>query len=361
MSPSVSVLVPVYNGMPYLRQCLESLCSQTLQDAEFICINDGSTDETFQVLEEFARQDTRFRIVSKQNSGYGASMNRGLDEARGIYVGILEADDWAEPHTFAALIDLAQNHGNPDIVKANHYRFLDDNASAMGDTQSDHQETFVDNYPQEACGMILCPAQEVPQHILLSIPAIWAAIYRRDFIEKAKLRFLETPGAAYQDTSFVYNAWLAAETAYLTHDAFIHYRFGNEGSSTVSSGQADALRSEWHAVETFAYQLSVHDWLAPYMTAKKFQSYEWNMRRIAQNTQLSFALAAAEEFRVAQQNGHIMRALYSDAQWRRLQEWIAEPYLSVLNARVINKRTNGSRAILLRLRRNLRRKAANLG
>ena len=79
--PSVSVLVPIYNVERYLPQCLEALCSQTLRDLEIVAVNDGSTDGSLSVLQEWARKDERIVIVDKPNSGYGASMNCGIEAA----------------------------------------------------------------------------------------------------------------------------------------------------------------------------------------------------------------------------------------------------------------------------------------
>ena len=82
-NPSVSILVPICNVERYLRECLDSLVNQTLKDIEIICLDDGSTDASLAVVEEFARRDPRIVVVSKPNSGYGDSMNKGLDLARG--------------------------------------------------------------------------------------------------------------------------------------------------------------------------------------------------------------------------------------------------------------------------------------
>ena len=86
----VSVLVPVYNVRKYLAQCLDSLAAQTMDDIEFICIDDGSTDGSEKMLDEYAEKDRRFHVIHKANSGYGASMNVGLHAARGEYIGIVE-------------------------------------------------------------------------------------------------------------------------------------------------------------------------------------------------------------------------------------------------------------------------------
>lgn len=89
----VSILVPCCNVEKYLHQCLDSIVGQTLKDMEIIVINDGSTDGTLDIINEYAARDKRIRVLDKENEGYGKSMNRGLDMARGEYVGIVESDD----------------------------------------------------------------------------------------------------------------------------------------------------------------------------------------------------------------------------------------------------------------------------
>lgn len=92
--PKVSLLVPICNVERYLRECLDSAVAQTLKDIEVICINDGSTDSSPDIIREYVERDPRVKMIDKANSGYGDSMNRGLEMARGEYVGILESDDF---------------------------------------------------------------------------------------------------------------------------------------------------------------------------------------------------------------------------------------------------------------------------
>ena len=120
----VSVLVPIYNGEKYLRQCLESLQKQTLKDIEIICINDGSTENSAKIIKEFTKADSRFRVITKKNSGYGDSMNRGLKKAQGEYIGILESDDFLEEDAFEKLYKLATKH-KADVARANYFHYKD--------------------------------------------------------------------------------------------------------------------------------------------------------------------------------------------------------------------------------------------
>jgi len=111
----VSVIVPVYNVEKYLGECLDSLIGQTLQDIEIIAVNDGSTDDSLQILNEYAAKDGRIKVYSQQNSGQSAARNRGLSVAAGEYVAFIDADDWVDRDFLEKLYQAAQRE-NADIA-----------------------------------------------------------------------------------------------------------------------------------------------------------------------------------------------------------------------------------------------------
>ncbi|MDR0555809.1 MAG: glycosyltransferase [Holosporaceae bacterium] len=103
MSPVVSIIVPVYNTEKWLARCLGSLLNQTLKDIEIICVNDGSLDGSFEILEQFSRQDQRVIVINQDNRGPGFSRNAALEVACGEYVGFVDSDDWVESNYFEQL------------------------------------------------------------------------------------------------------------------------------------------------------------------------------------------------------------------------------------------------------------------
>lgn len=111
--PPVSVLMPVYNGRPYLERAVRSVLDQTFENFEFIIINDGSTDGSREVLERFAANDDRIRLVHHENQGPAASLNRGLDLARGRYIARMDADDVTHPERFERQLCFLES--NPEI------------------------------------------------------------------------------------------------------------------------------------------------------------------------------------------------------------------------------------------------------
>ena len=121
----ISILVPVYNVEKYLEKCLDSILEQTFTEYEVICMDDGSTDRSGIILDEYALKDSRIRVIHKENSGYGKTMNQAIQLARGQYIGIVESDDTIERHMFQFLYDKIEEH-DLDMVKSDFYLAWED-------------------------------------------------------------------------------------------------------------------------------------------------------------------------------------------------------------------------------------------
>lgn len=111
----VSLIIPIYNSEKYLRRCLESAVMQTYRNMEFICIDDGSTDSSDRILDEYAEKDSRFIAVHQENKGESAARNEGLRRATGDYIGFMDCDDWIDPEMYAELVNELENN-NADIA-----------------------------------------------------------------------------------------------------------------------------------------------------------------------------------------------------------------------------------------------------
>lgn len=113
--PKVSVIIPVYNVEVYLRQCLDSVVNQTLKDIEIICVDDGSTDSSAEILKEYAKKDGRIRVLTQSNSGAGAARNVGIAVAKGEWLSFLDADDEFAPEMLSEMVDAAEQ-SDADVV-----------------------------------------------------------------------------------------------------------------------------------------------------------------------------------------------------------------------------------------------------
>lgn len=267
--PSVSILVPICNVEKYLAQCLDSLVNQTLREIEIICINDGSTDNSLSIIKEFAAKDKRIVIIDKPNSGYGDSMNQGLSIAKGEYIGIVESDDFADATMFEKLYNLT-NNGSVDIVRSNYYRYWD----TKGDAES--FEVEIRQYEK------VITLSDEPSLLLIS-PAIWSAIYRKAFLIKNDIRFLPTPGASYQDTSFFIKTLCKAQKIVYTKDKFLHYRQDNASSSVkqCSLQKAKYVHTELQECDKFVKKEKKRfEEIKSFYNTKKLKTFLWNLYRV---------------------------------------------------------------------------------
>lgn len=107
--PLISIIVPVYNVETFLRQCLDSIVTQTYKNLEIILVDDGSTDNSGKVCDEYAERDRRIKVIHKSNSGVSSARNVGLNVATGKYIGFVDGDDWIEPDMYEYLLSLCQN------------------------------------------------------------------------------------------------------------------------------------------------------------------------------------------------------------------------------------------------------------
>ena len=301
----VSVLVPVYNVKSYLKQCLDSLAAQTLDGIEFICIDDGSTDGCSEILDAYAKTDARFRVIHKENSGYGASMNVGLRTARGKYIGIVESDDFADDEMFERLYDIAEEQ-QAEVVRSNFWATTQE-GSVYCETLSGH--------PYEK---LLCPMKEDPE-LVMAMQNIWSAIYRKDFLAKHDIWFHETPGASYQDVSFAFEVIASAEKYFLVKDAWLHYRMDNASSSVHSKGKVFCLSDEYDAIEDFL-QKQKRDKTQHVWAAKLFLSTIFvNETRIAPEYVPAYWKRAISQLEWAQEHGYFEHELLQDPQGWILQ------------------------------------------
>ncbi|MDO4986918.1 MAG: glycosyltransferase [Candidatus Saccharibacteria bacterium] len=228
--PKVSVVVPIYNVEKYLRECIDSILAQTLEDIEVILVDDGSPDNCGKIIDEYAKTDSRVVAVHQENGGYSVAVNHGIDLAKGEYIGIIESDDFIEPDMYECLYADAHKN-NTDVTKGGFYFY-----NPTLDEPS--QNAFFIN----ASGIDLRLAPSTPFTIsewpkLMAFHAsIWSSIYRADFVKKIKIPV--TAGASYQDFPFMAETLSRAKRISVVKKAFVHWRNEpNQGNSTSAKGK----------------------------------------------------------------------------------------------------------------------------
>lgn len=327
MNPKLSVLVPVYNVEKYLAQCLQSLVDQTLPEIEIICVNDGSTDGSLKIIKDFMANDARITCISKKNSGYGDSMNRALAEARGEYVTILESDDWIDKDAYLEMYRVAEEV-HADVVKSNFYRMRTLKNGASENTK----------ITEISAQKVINPRED--REIFKFAPAIWSAIYRRDFLNKNKIDFLPTPGASYQDLSFNFKVWTLAKKVVLLPKAYVHYRIDNENSSINDPGKVNCVVNEYAEIETFLSERGIFTDFGETMNEAKFRNYHWNFQRLNKSLAKDFYQTWRKELLSADEEKLFNREHFSKKDWLALRTIIKHPKIAylILRTRIALKR-----------------------
>ncbi len=290
-APRISVLIPIYNVERYLRPCLDSVRAQTFADFEAICINDGSTDGSRAIIGKYL-DDPRFRVIDKPNSGYGASMNEGLDAANGDYVAILESDDFFEPDALDVLYSAAIE-AQAEVAKADFFFHWSQPAPR------DERFPWVKPGDSGVCN------PRTFTNVFYRKPSIWSALYRRDFLRNHSIRFNETPGASYQDSSFNFKVWACARRVVLVDRAILHYRQDNESSSVNSPAKAFCVCDEYNEIMRFVNDQPDTAKLAPIVAKMRFDTYMWNYERLTPEMREQFVYRMAEDFRKEDATGII--------------------------------------------------------
>lgn len=204
----LTIIIPIYNTPPqYLRRCLDSLLMQTFKNWEAVLACDGP-EECYAVCREYLRKDARLKLMEKSGS-YGKTVNRGIDNAKGDYIGIVEADDWCSPHMFRKLMGEAMRTC-ADVIKAGYWEACDD-----------HHLNRKKKLPYS--GRI--SPQGNPSFFYFP-PSIWSAVYRLGFLKEKGIRFIED-SVSYVDAPFHLETFALARDYRILHDHLYYYYKNN--------------------------------------------------------------------------------------------------------------------------------------
>ena len=252
----ISVIVTIHNAEKYIHECMESVLSQTFFKIEILCMDGGSTDSSPQILKEYAEKDDRIRIINDSNTSYGHKVNRGIEEAKGEYVSVLESDDMYEPFMLEKLYQIAEQY-QTDFVNADYTSFFDINGLRFAQ--------IVKMYPEENYDCLI-NYKECPERFG-TIPRYWTGLFRKSYLEREKIKMNESPGASFQDMSFRFLTSILARRAYHLHIPVYLYRIDNPDSSmhdyrktTVIADEHEFLRNEL-VNRNIADSYIWHNWL----------------------------------------------------------------------------------------------------
>lgn len=227
----ISIIVPVYNVAPYLPQCLDSLINQTYRDIEIICVNDGSKDDSPIILEEYARKDSRIKVVNQVNQGLSAARNNGFEYAQGEWTMYVDSDDWMDTRCCEALIYAVQD--STDLCVFNYIREFNYSSVPKYIYEKD-KKVFDEKNINDLYVRLLAPTGKELAHPdkLDSLSTAWGKLYKTSIIREHQIKFVSTKEIGTEDLLFnvYYFTWI--KNAVYLPDAFYHYRKNNITSLT---------------------------------------------------------------------------------------------------------------------------------
>ncbi len=222
-SPKVSIIVPVYNVEKFLNRCIDSLLSQTLKDIEIICINDGSTDKSLDILKNY---ESKITIITQENQGLSATRNNGMVIAKGEYIAFVDSDDWVDVNFFEKLYNAAKNN-NADIAVGGIIRL-----HKLGKKcYIKFKEEIVTSTPNKK--FELC---DVPEKSY-----VWNKIYKKEFLSKIKLKFVEN--LIYEDCIFTPQALYESNKLVVVPNTYYYYWRHSNTLVTIKNEKAKTDKS----------------------------------------------------------------------------------------------------------------------
>lgn len=222
--PKISVVMPVYNNEKYLRSCLDGLLSQTVRNIEIICVNDGSTDSSQEILESYAAADPRFKILFQQNQGAGAARNYGMKAAQGDYIIFLDSDDIFEPVLLEKLLKKTEE-SESDVTVCRSDRYNQKNQKYVSCLWTVRKELLPERQPFSC--------NDIKRDFFMAfVWWPWDKLYRRSFINRLGIQYqnLRTTN----DLFFVAGSMLKAEKISYINDVLVHHRVGMTSSLSVT-------------------------------------------------------------------------------------------------------------------------------
>ena len=210
----VSVIIPVYNVEQYLKQCVDSVLSQTYQNIEIILVDDGSTDSSGVICDQYKNTDKRIRVIHQKNAGLSEARNQGFDSAIGDFVYFLDSDDWIQEEMLSSLMQRIHD-ADADIV------FFDSKSFEDSDKGYQIPQRYVrkHDYPTDN-GVTVFEHMQANKEFHSAVPLMFI---RKSFLDKSNIRFY--PGILYEDMLFTFEVLTKAEKVAQCKEAFYQRRY----------------------------------------------------------------------------------------------------------------------------------------
>ena len=218
----VSVVIPVYNVEPYLNICMDSVVNQTLDDIEIICINDGSTDKSLDILNSYAEKDDRITVISQENGGHAVATNKGMNLAQGKYLYLMDSDDMLDLEALEKTYTVAEEKKVDFVLfQAMNYDEATDRTYA--------NEMYSMNRLADFVGEEIFDYKDIGDLAFTISVTPWTKLYKREFVEKCGATFPE--GLIFEDNVFFWEVFFSAKRIYFLKEHLFTRRWYDASST----------------------------------------------------------------------------------------------------------------------------------
>lgn len=231
----VSIVIPIYNVEPYLEECLASAIGQTLKEIEVICVNDGSTDNSMDIVRKYAKNDSRICIVEKENGGLSSARNAGMDAAKGEYILFLDSDDWILPETLEEIYEIAVKN-DLDNVYFNAAVFYD------SDIIKETESGYSNYYKRKGIYEGVYTGAELGEKIMRNgdfRPSACLQMPKREMLQKYHLHFYE--GIIHEDNLFTIQSMILEDKVMFIDKDYYRRRMRSDSIVTTRKGVRNAI------------------------------------------------------------------------------------------------------------------------
>ena len=258
--PLVSIIIPVYNVEKYLEECLESACNQTLKDIEIICVDDGSTDRSREIIVSYAERDPRIYLIDSPHGGASSARNRGIEHARGTYIQFLDSDDYIEPMMSSIMYSTMTTH-NVDIVMCGITTLYEE-----GQEYRD-KEALEYYYKKEREGLYTINVATMAY----TLASVCVKMIKKTVLDAYNIRFLENK--TYEDNYFTLAYLTVVESIYFIKEPLYYRRLRSESITDLSiRGHSDSRIDLFYQLEHLFYF-----WVKHHRLSFEYVVYFWNL------------------------------------------------------------------------------------
>lgn len=260
----ISVVMPVYNVAEYLSKCLDSIICQTLQDIEIICVNDGSTDESLKILQEYKSRDKRIIIIDKQNENSGVARNAGLAIAQGEYVYFADSDDWIyDENVFEKIYTKAKDDALDILIFGGYSCYQNEGKTSK--TKGGYSLKSVDKKYFDK----VLSAEDIAKDVFKFPSTCWTKLYNRKFLTENNIKFQSIKIG--QDQLPFFHSMITAKRIEVINECLYCYRKNRRGSAmTVKKKKNSSPVRVTKAIEELLKRLNLSDKYAHMAISKYF-------------------------------------------------------------------------------------------